>query len=338
VKRILPILLLFALVAAPDAAFAAASDAALLWWTRVLPSLLPYLIAVSLLERSGLFLRLPKRVAPFLLLPFGMLGGYPTGAKLAGRLYRDGAISEKDATRAAVFTCFPNPVFLISVVSAGLFHMPRAALPLLPGVFLPSLFVLIPLSKIRMADAHGQGGPFSVQSLPDAIREGILAILTIGGCLVFAAVLGALIEATGVLSLFGSGAPLARVFLLGMFEMTCGMQAAAGLSLPLAVRLALCAFFMQFGGVSVYLQCASLLPLPPLKWFPARLLLGAASAFAVYLSANAFLPDAAVSVFASRDAILQNTVDLISVSLASGFGLLLIFVFTAGLRYRKKTP
>ena len=46
---ILPILLLFGLLAFPEQASAAASEAALLWWSRILPSLLPYLIAVSLL-------------------------------------------------------------------------------------------------------------------------------------------------------------------------------------------------------------------------------------------------------------------------------------------------
>ena len=43
-RRFLPLLLLFGLIAAPGAAFSAASDAALLWWTRVLPSLHKYTI------------------------------------------------------------------------------------------------------------------------------------------------------------------------------------------------------------------------------------------------------------------------------------------------------
>ena len=34
-----PLLSLFGLIAVPDAAFSAASEAALLWWTRVLPAL-----------------------------------------------------------------------------------------------------------------------------------------------------------------------------------------------------------------------------------------------------------------------------------------------------------
>ena len=62
---ILPLLILFGLIAAPDAAFSAASNAAVLWWTRVLPSLLPYLIASSLLLRSGILARLPSGLLRF---------------------------------------------------------------------------------------------------------------------------------------------------------------------------------------------------------------------------------------------------------------------------------
>ena len=52
-----PLLILFGLIAVPDAAFSATSEAALLWWTRVLPSLLPYLVASSLLLKSGILCR-----------------------------------------------------------------------------------------------------------------------------------------------------------------------------------------------------------------------------------------------------------------------------------------
>ncbi len=337
-KQILPLLLLVCLAAAPDASFSAASDAALLWWTRVLPSLLPYLIAVSLLERSDLFFRLPKRIALLLLLPLGAIGGYPAGAKLAGRLYGDGALTLRNARRAALAASLPNPVFLYSVVAVGTFHDPCAAIPLLIGIYGPALFGAIPMLRVSLQTVPLPGGAFSAQALPDAIRDGVRSILMIGGCLVFAAVLGALIGASGLLSLFGTYAAFARAILLGVCEMTCGVQAAAALSLPVAVRLALCAFFAQFGGVSVGLQCASHLPVSFSRWFAVRFVTGAIAAIAVYLLSLALVPEPVASVFASKDAIVRNAADLASVALASGFGLLLIFVFTAGSKKRKKTP
>lgn len=336
---VFPLLLLFGLIAAPDAAFAAASRAALLWWTRVLPSLLPYLIAASLLERSGLIYRLPKRVSPLLLLPFGLLGGYPVGARLCGKLLRDGALSLPDAQKAAAFCNLPNPVFLISVVSAGFFHDSKIALPLLIGVYGAALFGLIPLSRLHFSPAASVPEHSKLTNdLPVAIGDGIRAILNIGGCLVFASVLGALLNAAGLFSLFGANAATARAFSFGLFEMTSGANEIAVLPLPLSLRLAFCAFFIQFGGLSVALQSASNLPLPLPRYLLRRLPLAFLAALAVYLLTPLFCPDAAVPTLATGAEMVRNTFDMLAVSLSSAFGLLLVFVFTFGLSKRKRTP
>lgn len=335
---LLPLLILFGLVAAPTAASNAAYAAAMLWWTRVLPSLLPYLIASSLLMRSGFLSRLPKRVAPFLLLPIGMLGGYPVGAKLAGKLYRDGALSLSDAQRVAVFCNLTNPVFLLSVVSAGFFRDSKTALPLLLGIFGTALFGLFPLSRIRINRTTALDPPSLARDLPASIGDGIQAILNIGGCLVFASVLGALIEAVGVFRLFGTSAPIARAVTLGLFEMTSGVSSVAAVPFSLPLRIAISAFFIQFGGVSVILQSASHLPLSLPRYCLVRFCTALIAAVAVYLLTPLLCPDVTVPTLATRAEILQNGFDLLAVSLSSALGLLLIFVFTFGLSKRKRTP
>ena len=336
-RIVLPLLLLFGLLAAPDAAFAAASDAAMLWWSRVLPSLLPYLIAASLLERSGLFNRLPKRIAPFFLLPFGLLGGYPVGARLAGKLLRCGALSRSDAQKAAALCNLPNPVFLLSVVSAGFFHDPKIALPLLIGVYGTALFGLIPLSRLLPASVPAPASSSLADDLPAAIGDGIRAILNIGGCLVFASVLGALLNASGFFSLFGANAATARAVSLGLFEMTSGAHEIAALPFSLSLRLALCAFFIQLGGLSVALQSASSLPLPLPRYLLRRLPIALIAALTVYLLTPLFCPEAAVPTLASGAEMVRNTFDLLAVSLSSAFGLLLVFVFTFGLKMNCQT-
>ena len=333
-----PLLILFGLIAAPDAAFSAAYDAAMLWWTRVLPSLLPYLIASSLLLRSGLLSRLPKRLAPFLLLPIGVLGGYPVGSKLAGKLYRDGALSLSDARKAAAFCNLPNPVFLISVVATGMFRDARTALPLLLGIFGTALLGLIPLSRIRAASIRSSERPAFARDLPAAIGDGVQAILNVGGCLIFASVLGALPEAAGVFRLFGANAPVARAVTLGLFEMTSGVSAVAALPASLPLRLALAAFFIQFGGDSVLLQSASHVPLSLPRYCLVRLCTALLAALIVFLLTPLFCPAVAVPTLATRTEMLQNGFDLLAVSLSSAFGLLLVFVFTFGLSKGKRTP
>ena len=333
-----PLFILFGLIAAPGAAFSAAYDAAMLWWTRVLPSLLPYLIASSLLLRCGILSRLQKRLTPFLLLPIGILGGYPVGAKLAGKLYRDGALSLPDARKCAAICNLPNPVFLISVVAAGMFRDARTALPLLLGIFGTALLGMIPLSRIRAASVRPFETPSLAHDLPAAIGDGVHAILNIGGCLVFASVLSALLEATGVFRLFGSNAPIARAVVLGLFEMTSGVSAVAALPLSLPLRLALAAFFIQFGGVSVLLQSASHMPLSLPRYCLVRLCTALLAALTVRFLTPLFCPAVAVPTLATRAEMLQNGFDLLAVSLSCALGLLLVFVFTFGLSKRKRTP
>ena len=334
----LSLLIVFGLISVPDAAFSAASDAALLWWTRVLPSLLPYLIAASLLSRSNSLYRLPRSVIPFLLLPFGILGGYPVGAKLAGKLYQDGALTLSDARKAAAFINLPNPVFLISVVSAGLFQDLRTAAPLLIGIYGAALFGLFPLSRISFCKTPPPVRSDAAHDLPSSIWDGVQSILNIGGCIVFASVLGALIDATGVSAVFGSGQNTARAITRSVFEMTCGASAIAALPLSLSMRLALCAFFIQFGGISVLLQSCSALPLSLPRYCLIRLATGLVAATAIYVLTPLFCPEIAVATMAGGTEMLQNTIDLLAVSISGGIGVLLVFVFTFGLKARKRTP
>ena len=333
---LLPVLLLLGLLLKPGAASSAAADAALLWWTRVLPSLLPYLITASLLERSGLFARLPKRIAPLLLWLFGALGGYPVGARLCAALLRDGVLSEADARKATAFVNLPNPVFLVSVVALGMFQSARVLAPLLIGVYGAAALGLVPLFRLRFASsAHGSVS-LTGSDLPQAIETGVRAILTIGGCMLFASVVGALIEATGVLLLFGTQRDTAKALLLGLSEMTCGVRQTSLLPLPLAVRLALCAFFVQFGGGAVLLQTAAQGSVSLFRYAGIKALLAVCSALLTYAMTIWLCPDGAIPTMTSRAQMLENTASLLSVILAAAVGLLSIFVFTIGLQ-RKKT-
>jgi len=332
----LSLLILFGLIAAPGAASAAASDAALLWWTRVLPSLLPYLVASSLLLGSGVLSRLKGR-ASMLLLPLGLLGGYPVGARIAGTLYQKGALRLSDAQNVAALCNLPNPVFLVSVVSAGLFRDQRTALPLLLGIYGTSLLSLIPLSRVRISAVRASESPALSDALPKAIADGVRAILNIGGCLVFASVLGALLGATGVFRLFGAGETVVRAVLLGLFEMTSGVSGLAALPFSLPLRLALTAFLLQFGGVSVLFQSASALPLPLPRYCLIRLIGALLAAIAVYLFTLLFCPDTVVPTMASGTEMLQNGFDLLTVMLSCTFCLLFVFVFTPRSRHQKRT-
>ena len=335
-----PLIVLFGLIAMPDAAVKAASDAALLWWTRVLPSLLPYLIAAALLMKSDLLARIPKRLLPFFLLLLGALGGYPVGAKCAARLHAQGALTRENANKVCAFINLPNPVFIISVVSVGFFGDPNAAAPLLIGVYAVALFGLIPLFRLPY-EAHPEPEPTG-PALTEAIRDGVHSIAMILGCLMFASVLCALLGSAGVFRCLAAltGLPETTVQAVsgGLFEMTCGLREIALSPMPLSIRLALAAFFLQLGGGAILLQTASVFPISCSRYVSVKLLYAFCSAVIAGLLTPLFCSDAAVPTLASGAKMLQNSVDLLSVCLSSALGLLLVFVFTFGLGHQKRTP
>ena len=67
----------------------------------------------------GPLFRLPGQAAGALVL--GLVGGYPIGARTAAELYRQGELTRSEALRLLAFCNNSNPVFLVSVLGAGVF-------------------------------------------------------------------------------------------------------------------------------------------------------------------------------------------------------------------------
>lgn len=117
---------------------AAAAEALVLCGKSVIPALFPFLTVSSLLVSLGFgewlapyfsglmapLFRLPGQASSALLL--GLIGGYPIGAQTAAGLYKEGLLSEAEAERLLTFCNNSNPVFLISVLGAGVFGNVRA--------------------------------------------------------------------------------------------------------------------------------------------------------------------------------------------------------------------
>lgn len=118
----------------------AAAEALALCAGSVIPALFPFLAVSSLLVSlglgqwlspylsglmSGLF-RLPGPAGSALLL--GLAAGYPVGARTAAELYRSGQLTRGEAERLLTFCNDSNPVFLVSVLGAGVFGSVRTGL------------------------------------------------------------------------------------------------------------------------------------------------------------------------------------------------------------------
>lgn len=347
---LLSCLLLIGLILCPAVSLAAASDAATLWWTRVFPALLPFLITVGVLERSGLFAwlgtRKTKRISPLALvaLLFGGLCGYPIGAKLLGGCQKNGTLTPQLAQTYSYYANLGSPVFIVSVVAIGLFSNVRTALPICISIYAIALAVFLPIfvfSK-RPQQANSAALTMDASCFSDAIFGGMESILRIGGCIVFAAVLNALLQAARLPWLIAQVLPVSestvRAVLMGVLELTCGCQAASALPLHLAMRLALCTFFLQFGGLSVLLQTLGFLRLSSVpRYLLTKLCMALCSSALCYVLTPLLCPDAAAAAFAGSAAWARNGATLLGVLFSCGFSLLCCAVFTLCVRTKNRS-
>ena len=141
-KRILPITAVLVLGALlllqPETASQAVRGALTLCFRTVVPSLFPFFVVVSLLLQLGLAGSLQGLCAPFMgpvfhlrgvcALPLltGLLGGYPSGARTAADLCRQGLLTRREAELLLGFCDNCGPAFLLGYVGAGILGDTRA--------------------------------------------------------------------------------------------------------------------------------------------------------------------------------------------------------------------
>lgn len=269
--------LIFALLRYPEAMLAASAESASLWFTRVLPSLFPFMAACGLLLRLGAAERLGGLLRPIMkpvfglpgicAFPFflGILSGYPMGAKITAMLYEKKLLSAEEARHVLVFSNNPGPLFLVGTVGAAFFHVPFWGYALLLSAFLGALATGVlwrfkrkpaPYSPCRRFPSSAPVSPMA--ALSSSVSDSMATILQIGGYMIL---FGALAEAAeqagffGMLSRLFSFLPFSAGFLqgicAGLMEMTNGAYLLSAAGDALCPRLTAAAFLVSFGGLSI---------------------------------------------------------------------------------------
>lgn len=262
-----------------------------LWFNKMIPALLPFMILSGMMVRLDLTEYFAKILSPFLTpllrirlngiytIVIGFLCGFPMGARTIAELYSCGKLTKKEASFLLAFCNNIGPVYFISFVLPTLGLKRKApylfgmyGLPLLYGIFLrftlykKELDAIVPehcttwrgshiQKNILSAAEHISAGvvrPASLlDTLDDAILSGLYSISKLGGYMILFNLLNLVPE------IFLHSVPVAGTdsasLINCLLEITSGISR-MGNSSPLAVLL-----LLPFGGFSCIAQTYSMI-------------------------------------------------------------------------------
>lgn len=187
-----------------------------LWFDKMIPTLLPFMILSGILINMNLtegFVRLFHPVLHFLYgttpngsytLIMGFLCGFPMGARIAGELCRTGRLSVREGNRLLAFCNNIGPVYFLSFVVSTL-SLEKPLMPFLVMYGVPLVYGLFVMrfpkqtSRSLYRPTKSVFSDLSVAALPEqktqseglleatdhAVVSGLIGIAKLGGYMVF---------------------------------------------------------------------------------------------------------------------------------------------------------
>ena len=279
-KRMILIALLAAMILLivlfPAEALLSARQGWALWAQMIVPSLLPFFVAVNTIGEMGgtraVSRIIGKAMYPLFRCPSvtgfvlvcSMLAGYPLGAKMIGSLLENGTVTKQQAARMLPLCSTSGPLFILGAVGAGILQNVRAGVCILIAHYLAVIFTGVVCSRFYKDDPKAMRShmntakplPFG-QAFGKSIRAGMESMLIIGGCVVFFSVALGFLTNTGFAAQLSAHSPVFTVLLKGFVELSNGCAAAGALTGALSVGL--CAAIISWGGLCVHAQALALL-------------------------------------------------------------------------------
>jgi len=265
------LLLLILLLFFPEIAMTGSRYGATLWLTQLIPTLLPFFIAIRLFSTCMPHLSAKR---PFLLL--GLLCGYPAGASLVTEQYNKGLISKRQAYFFLGSVNNPSPMFVLvfcgqTVLAISKTEATFLFLFLLLTSFLGSgIFFLLNRSKNTKFISLDSSSSPKTTSNPSTISEKIDAIILdsftlivkIGGYVILFSILGQFL-----ISILPKDSILSILF-TGFLEITSGVSYLKHSPLSFELKKVLILVILSFGGLSATAQTGSVLTQSKLSLFP----------------------------------------------------------------------
>ena len=278
----------------PQDAVTAAADGLVLWYERVLPSLLPFAILSNILIYSGFTGYLVKLLYPLLrlILPAsrngsfvllsGFLFGFPMGSKNCAEMLKCGQLEYQEAEILFMVTNNISPVFISSYILCQELHMPSLIPLSYLVIFLPPLIagrlLFFFTEKKQSVSNHSttykkpaSGSQINFKIIDAGIMNGFETLTRLGGYIMLFSMIASLLQKL----------PVPRVvtlILTGMVEITNGIAMLPDSGLPQSVQYVLAVVYTAFGGLSGIAQTSSMIrdtPLSIKRYCIAKLLLAA---------------------------------------------------------------
>lgn len=270
------ILLMLLLLCYPNLCLSAAQKGLLLWFNKVLPSLLPFMILINLIVPLNIFGSLAQVSYPmtkrFWHLPgesffaclMGLMAGYPMGAKVTYALYDEGKL---DLNEARATLCFCNncgPLFIIGTVGTAMLGCTSL------GYFLLLIHILsvlcmsflvthkLPPLKTKPQTLSEQTPAAFTTLLNRAVIQSMDTIVCVGGYIIFFSVLLSLLTELPLIKqllhqLPGYYQTIWQLMIGCLLEISNGAYQIS-LIPPQIYTIALLSSCIGFGGCCVYFQ------------------------------------------------------------------------------------
>ena len=247
----------------------------------IIPRLFPFFLLSSFLNSAGLprmlgrvFGRWSRRLfgvsgAGFSAFFMGICGGYPLGAAAAGQMEEQDIISSAEAEKLLVFCNNTGPAFIIGAAGSGIFHSSEAGL-LLYTVHIISAVLCGIICRGRCCSASDapavpQPEISPAKAFTEAVQKSIVNTLNVCGFALSFGIFTGLLDVCGFLpslclrlsDLFSQEPAFFSALIKGLIELCSGISSMEGFPLRPA-NLALAAFLLGFGGLSVHFQTMSL--------------------------------------------------------------------------------
>lgn len=255
----------------PQPAIAAASRGLILWYGKLLPTLLPFAILSYIFISSGVlssFALLLHRIVSRLLpvspagiypLIAGFLFGFPMGSRICAQLVEEGQM-ERDEGNALFSVCNNiSPVFISGFILSASLHAPQLRGATLAILYLPPLLYYRLTAQARMVRAGefpmkkpAPRSQINFRIIDAGIMSGFETLTKLGGYLMLFAILSQM-----ALSIPGLPVPL-QCALAGLTEITNGIDVIAQSSLPFEAKYLMAVGLTAFGGLSGMAQTASM--------------------------------------------------------------------------------